>query len=428
MNSLLEVAVDAIETLYVYYITDGYERKKSKKQIICGYLLLFIFNVGINILWERQFEWLKVIICLVVVLGFVRTFYSISFLKGIILTSIYFVSVTVAEIIVLGYLMLVNNAYTTNALLSNDMTQIVAVIASKTVTWIILSVIKRFQFKIEIKNNVKEYLFVIIPNITYALIVMISLNDLLNIQRYSEKEAEAIYVIVITSIVAVGMTSHCIMSEIYFKEKYDKENLENIKTKLMYQSKYYQEKFQTEIEIRKLYHDLKNYALYLENSNDKEAGKKLFEPIRKYQNYVTTGDEFLDLLLSEKLDCANKKGIHTECLLKLPKEPIMESIDLCVVLGNALDNAIEGAQDCKKEPYIKIKGKEVERFYLIQISNSTAKVVEVLENEFVLTSKSDKNMHGIGIMSIKETLKKYEGQVTIEWEDYCFTLSILLPL
>lgn len=430
MNALLEVIVDVIEIAYVYYITSGFERRKKKTQIFLGYIFLFSFNVIINIVWEFQFEWLKVIICLATTFVFIKIFYSISLLKSIILIVIYFMSITVAEVVVIGYLMLVNNSYTTDELLSDEIMQMVAVICSKTVTWIILYMTKRFQFKMDVKNSVKEHLFVMLPNITYALIVMISLNNLLSIQDYAEKKNEAIYIIITTSIVAIGMTSHFILSEIYFKEKYDKEVLEDVKAKLIYQSKYYQEKFKTEIEIRKLYHDLKNYALYLENSNDKVAAKKLFEPIQRYQTYVDTGDEFLDLLVSEKLECAIKKGIHIEVLLKLPEKQIMQSMDMCVIMGNALDNAIEGAQDDKrrKECYIEIKGKEIESFYLIQIVNSTTKSVEILDNEFILTSKSNKSMHGIGIISIKETLKKYNGQMTIEWKDYRFTLSILIPM
>lgn len=105
-------------------------------------------------------------------------------------------------------------------------------------------------------------------------------------------------------------------------------------------------------------------------------------------------------------------------------------MDLCIIMGNAIDNAIEGAQDNKreKECYIEIRGKERENFYLIQIVNSTTKIVEVLDNEFIKTSKENKSMHGIGIISIKETLKKYNGQMTIEWKEYCFTMSILIPL
>lgn len=430
MNILLDIIVNAIEVAYVYYITSGYERRKSKVQVFCGYLCLLMFNIGINTLWERQFEWVKVLICLIAVFVFIKEFYSISFLKKIILTIIYFMSVTVGEIIVIGYLMLVNEAYTTYALLSSDLTQLVAVICSKTVTWIILNVVKRFQFRIDIKSNIIEHLFIILPNITYALIIMISLNDLLGIQNNAEKKMETIYIIVVTSIIAIGMASHCILSEIYFKEKYDKEILENVKANLLFQSKYYKEKFETEIEIRKLYHDLKNYALYLENSKDKVAAKKLFEPIWKYQNYVETGDEFLDLLISEKLNCANAKGIHTECFLRLPQKPIIQSIDICVIMGNALDNAIEGAENDKQEgnAYIEIRGKEVENFYLIQIENSTTNSVEVLDHEFILTSKSDKGMHGMGIASIKETLRKYSGQITIEWKDYRFILRILIPM
>lgn len=430
MNALLEIIVDGIEIAYVYYITYGFERRKNKTQIFVGYIFLFIFNIIINFVWKFQFEWLKVIICLTMTFVFIKIFYLTSLLKRIILIVIYFMSITVAEIVVIGYLMLMNNLYTTNELLSNEIMQMVAVICSKTITWIILYVTKKFQFKIDVKNSIKEQLFVILPNITYVLIVMISLNNLFSIYNHDEKKNEAIYLITIMSIVAIGMTSHFILSEIYFKEKYDKEMLESVKAKLMYQSKYYQEKFDTEIEIRKLYHDLKNYALYLENSNDKVTAKKLFEPIKRYQIYVDTGDEFLDLLLSEKLECAIEKGIHVEFLLKLPKEQIMQSMDLCIIMGNAIDNAIEGAQDNKreKECYIEIRGKERENFYLIQIVNSTTKIVEVLDNEFIKTSKENKSMHGIGIISIKETLKKYNGQMTIEWKEYCFTMSILIPM
>ena len=83
---------------------------------------------------------------------------------------------------------------------------------------------------------------------------------------------------------------------------------------------------------------------------------------------------------------------YVEFLLKLPKEQIMQSMDLCIIMGHAIDNAIEGAQDNKrdKECYIEMRGKERENFYLIQIVNSTTKIVEVLDNEFIKTSKENK--------------------------------------
>lgn len=138
MNALLEIIVDGIEIAYVYYITYGFERRKNKTQIFVGYIFLFIFNIIINFAWEFQFEWLKVIICLTMTFVFIKIFYLISLLKRIILIVIYFMSITVAEIVVIGYLMLMNNLYITNELLSNEIMQMVAVICSKTITWIIL--------------------------------------------------------------------------------------------------------------------------------------------------------------------------------------------------------------------------------------------------------------------------------------------------
>ena len=140
MNALLEIIVDGIEIAYVYYITYGFERRKNKTQIFVGYIFLFIFNIIINFAWEFQFEWLKVIICLTMTFVFIKIFYLISLLKRIILIVIYFMSITVAEIVVIGYLMLMNNLYITNELLSNEIMQMVAVICSKTITWIILYV------------------------------------------------------------------------------------------------------------------------------------------------------------------------------------------------------------------------------------------------------------------------------------------------
>lgn len=98
-------------------------------------------------------------------------------------------------------------------------------------------------------------------------------------------------------------------------------------------------------------------------------------------------------------------------------------MDLCVIFGNALDNAIEACDRVENEErqiyvYMMYSPQEL----TCRISNTAKKP----EHEIIKTSKSDKLNHGFGLENIKKTVEKYNGVVNIEQDEEKFTLSFSL--
>ena len=137
------------------------------------------------------------------------------------------------------------------------------------------------------------------------------------------------------------------------------------------------------------------------------------DEIRQYEAQNKTGNKVLDTVLTSKsLYCA-KHGITFTCVADGTLLDFMDIMDICSIFGNALDNAIE----CE----LKIADKEKR---LIHVTVSQQKVKE---GRF-LTTKKEKEFHGYGIKSIRYTVNKYDGAVSIDTKENWFDLKILIPM
>ena len=103
----------------------------------------------------------------------------------------------------------------------------------------------------------------------------------------------------------------------------------------------------------------------------------------------------------------------------------IEPTDLCVIFGNALDNAIEACQkiDLSTKKEINIQVKHFNHLICFNISNPVLTPPEI-NNNFITTTKSDHINHGMGLYSIKKSVEKYNGCLLIECTDNIFILTI----
>ena len=108
----------------------------------------------------------------------------------------------------------------------------------------------------------------------------------------------------------------------------------------------------------------------------------------------------------------------------------VESIDLCSIFGNALDNAIEAAEQVEdiQNRFISIKGGANANLYIVRITNSCSGKLLHKENGLLDTTKKNRAGHGIGLESIQRTLQRYHGVLTYQVEDNAFVLKFSLPL
>lgn len=141
---------------------------------------------------------------------------------------------------------------------------------------------------------------------------------------------------------------------------------------------------------------------------------------------VKTGRVMVDALLNTKMNIAAQNGIPVNAKLSVPDGAPVSDVDLCVIIGNLLDNAIEENKKLPEESrFIRIyAGKKNTQFYLV-FTNAAGKKQKKRENLFP-SSKGPE--HGFGLSRVKSIVKKYEGLFSADSEDGGFTAEILIPL
>ncbi len=182
----------------------------------------------------------------------------------------------------------------------------------------------------------------------------------------------------------------------------------------------------------KLHHDLNNHlnVLYqlLEAGNTDEAKeyiKNISTPIMKLSKTVWTGADVIDVVINSKLEKMREKGISSEINVEFPQNTNISSHDMCTILANLLDNAIEAASVLEKPGKISLTIRKINSFLMIKISNSCVNRNE----EFVYypeTTKKNKDLHGWGFPSVMDAVQKYNGSLKCVNKDNQFIVKIVL--
>lgn len=142
---------------------------------------------------------------------------------------------------------------------------------------------------------------------------------------------------------------------------------------------------------------------------------------------IKTGNTTLDAILSSKLSVAAGKEIDINCKAGVPGELAVSDIDLCVIIGNLIDNGMESCEKMGEgeRKFIRVYvGVFKEQLY-ISVSNSTNEVIRRLDREFISNKRGN---HGHGLRRIDNIVEKYEGFINRKNEPGAFATEIMLPL
>lgn len=141
---------------------------------------------------------------------------------------------------------------------------------------------------------------------------------------------------------------------------------------------------------------------------------------------IKTGRVMVDAILNGKMNIAAQNEIRVNAKAKIPDGTPMTDVDLCVIIGNLLDNAVEENKKLPQENrFIRIYiGQKNTQFYLA-FTNAAGKKKHRVGSFF----ESSKGMeHGFGLSRVESIVKKYGGQFLADSEDGGFTAEILIPL
>lgn len=217
------------------------------------------------------------------------------------------------------------------------------------------------------------------------------------------------------------------------KDIKDKNEENLLKEKIDMQYNYYLNLQETQNKVKRIYHDMSNHMICIKNmSSEQEDLNNYIDGISKdlneFKEIYNTGNMILDIILNEKQVKCNESNIKFSCDINFSKCSFIEMTDVCSIFSNILDNAVEACNKINNdEKYIKIRGTVVKSYYVIRCENSKINKVKI-KNYKIITSKKDKFIHGIGLKSVKSSLKKYDGELEMEDFENEFLLQIYIPI
>lgn len=195
--------------------------------------------------------------------------------------------------------------------------------------------------------------------------------------------------------------------------------------------------------IRSMKHDMKNTLAVIMQLTSKEEGKEeLYHYLSGFNQTMNsleyrfhTGNTVVDVLLNmkchETMFVIPDLKVDTDELL-FPDTFIIQSYDIGIIVGNALDNAIDACKKLKMEKpeaevYVKLSSFQRRKMFFLEVKNTfNGKLLVEKSSEFPISDKNYGEIHGMGLSNIKYAAEKYHGAVKWEAKGMIFVLSVML--
>ena len=320
-----------------------------------------------------------------------------------------------------------------NLVIQKDLYRFVGVV----IIQIVLFYLTRFMIKRTKKDSTYSlkwnewFVLLIIPVISIFTMSFVSLI-IINIE---EQLSPMQHIFSILSILGILMTNSLVYV-LYVNMQ--KDHAKQLEYSILQQAFKSQEKSVEETKIlyqsvRSIRHDLKQHfqvALTMLHSGKINEAVDYME---KYNDTVLDGisnkvfcdNDVVNYIINSKSKICSDR--HIKIYIYIANEiPEFSDLDLCVLLGNALDNAIEGVSgDGNNEIYLELRN--VDNFFMISVKNTI--INSVLEdNPNLISTKNEKEVHGLGILSMKEVVQKYNGSIEFYESDNKFCCDMLLDI
>ncbi|AFS77145.1 two-component signal transduction sensor histidine kinase [Gottschalkia acidurici 9a] len=370
------------------------------------------------------------------ILGFVFYIfnYEVTTLKSTIVSLVYWMLFLGIDIISASIVTIINSMHDLNKLLDENIFRLELIIISKLFLLFLTFIFRKFNLKrVQLNIKKRELVYVGIPIIT-------NIVSIIAIFIYSFKQEESNF---IQNIIMFIMSSLLLLSNIslviivYRIMKDSKLRIENkiIKEKINTKYEYYLKLQDNQMKVRKLYHDIKNHIICIQNIHiNDDTIEKYIDSINKEisscADIYKTGNMILDIILNEKKSICDKNSIEFISDINFSMCDFIDMVDVCSIFSNILDNAIEACEKIDSKTivkYIKIRGTIVNKFFVLKVENSKINNV-IMKGNKVITDKRDSFLHGLGIISIKSSVEKYNGEIAIEHKKDKFIMNIYIPL
>lgn len=380
---------------------------------VFAYILLAVSSFLIGM------PYVRICITYLILLSAAYFLYSGSMGIRFFATVYYLLIVFVSETLLAGILMLMGYG-DPSELLQSSRGRILGMIGTKLFDfWLIIYSCRIYKHKV--KNLPLQYWILILLMPVLSVII---LSQIFSTGRFTDNKLMLGYILIVCGVLYLNF------SVFNYFESFDKQiKLAALEQIMEHENENYRALADSYEEIRQLKHDLKNQIAVLEhliqNEKYEEAKQhiqKLSSDIYQAASVCYTGNSAIDSILNLKGTYA--RNCNITFLHKINIGQITcDTVGICRILGNALDNAIETCNRTQLEQKcIYVAMNQIDKKLIIEIDNTSLPV----DVSNLASSKPDKKIHGIGMQSIKQTVKNMNGDIIYYYENGYFSIQIMV--
>lgn len=348
--------------------------------------------------------------------------YKASIGRTLFLDAIFLVIILVSECVLIGVLTLLGLSGS-DVHLTSETGHLIGIFGTKIMSfWIIVYLYKFAKKKIKELNRGQWLTMILMPFIS-ILLMQIIYKLILYTPKSTNNQMLAIIAMLGVLYINFAVFNH-------FESYANMVRLNVLEQVLKNEKQNYKLLNNAYDEMRILRHDVDNHLNIIYDlicnsqiKSSKEYLKKILKNPLNTSNYCYTGNLFIDSVINLKCHDAMDKNIQFISKMKISREIEFESVPICKILNNALDNAIEECERLSNYmKFIEISMAQINNKLVIVISNSSSHV----DIESMQTKKTDKNIHGIGLLSMSSAVKELDGIMNYSYKDHVFTINIVL--
>lgn len=427
MQGMLVVAVEVI-CCNIFFETFLEKRNFKKKYIKLLFILTLIVVIYIGTVFLTNYFLIKELFVLLAISVIMYTCFETKFIMGIALTLIFqglLLGVDYFSLIIIKYLM-----PGTLEMLSGPVESTLLILICKMLLFGLIILIKKrwnVNDSMNMISDIEWLKFLYFPVMTIVAIISMLINfDSMNSAQTNSTLLIIAFGLVIMNIFVFYLIRDIIEREIRIQEdKLFRERVSNETN--MYRS--ISENFEKQ---RKRAHEYKNHMGCIQGMlNEGNVSETLdyvsgiTGGLQKELDSIDTNNVIVNAILNTKYQEANEKNIVMAFKVNDLSKVILNDEDIVIILSNLLSNAIEASENIEGKKVIKLKFVDEDNMTVISVRN-IAKQAKI-ENNQIITSKKNKEEHGIGISNIQDTVEKYGGSCVIKSNDGEFSFSIVIP-
>lgn len=428
--NVTEYAATIIEYLIYADFMIKFLKPKSKNKWFC-YIVISFFNIALTLMLNKFLPFEGFLGVIRISSNFVMAY---LLLKGSLFEKLFSSLITDTSVILINFITLnllsgIFEKSISELITERSMLRLFILFITK----FIFFIFTRLMLKIKEKDN---YTFNAAEWITISVIFFITMAVeielfLMNI-KYNLSMKSPLTISMGTGLILINIFVYVLMIKISRKNNektallIDKMQLETYRAQLAESESRYNE-------INKIHHDMKNHLQCIQGyltENDAANAQNYINDILQNKldfntTFIKTNNRVIDIVSNIKLIQCQYAKIKTKLNIQSFTLEI-DDVDMCIILGNLFDNAIEACKKTQTERLICFEITQRKGYVNILIKNTVEE--SVLEsNPELQTTKQDKKNHGIGLKSVKETIEKYNGMIEFYENNNFFIADIWLP-